>query len=169
MRISKKAKRGILKAEEVEKVKNCYKLIYCYTIIHSYHSKIFTDKIVKTYQVKSLGLLCANNIWKFFNYNFSRYTKLKIDACKILDDKNIANTDETIYNKIIKDSEKKLKWLNMFKTGHVPIEILEEEYGDSEIFYLERRHRLNNASEDVLDPDRDLLRSIDDLVEKVSE
>lgn len=86
---------------------------------------------------------------------------------KLLNDKNIDEQTESQCLRVVRDVDKKLEWLKMFSTGKVPLKVIEAEYKDSEILYLERQRDCPSAiPADVLEVTPEIIRSVDLYINK---
>lgn len=121
----------------------------------------------KTFQVKLLSFICALNILKHEKYYKRKYDNLKKEAWNIVNTKNISKEALGQCYNVIRDTNKKMKWLSVIKSGDVPLDVIKDEYGNSDVFYLEK-HLQTSVSEDVLDLSVNLKNDIDHFLNKCS-
>lgn len=120
---------------------------------------VFVATPKRTFQVKNLTLLCALKVLKNEKTCKKRYENLKKEALNLINSKNINKTSLNQCYNVIRDTNKKIKWLAMVKSGDVPLEAILDEYGSTEIFY-QQKHYKNIVSDDIPSVNDDIKRSV---------
>lgn len=92
-----------------------------------------------------------------------KYESLKKEAWSLVNNKNISKTSLNQCYNVIRDTNKKMRWLSMVKSGEVSLELIKDEYGSSEVFYLEK-YSQNIISDEILNLNGTLKCSIDNYL-----
>lgn len=82
--------------------------------------------------------MCAKFVLEHENSLKKMYEHKNSDVWKYIDEHNVNSQEIDICYNIIKDTNKKRKWLRMMDNEETMAEVFEEEYGESDVFVKER-------------------------------
>ena len=91
-------------------------------------------------KVNKLVSMCMKYVCNNCEQLHDRYSVMKKTIKKCLREKQYSPLEKSRLETLVKSAEKNLKWIQIFKSGTIPLKAIREEYGPSEIFLKEHKN-----------------------------